>query len=44
MAPDQLARAQRAFESEGARLLQVQREIRLVLEVLREQAARRPAT
>jgi len=42
MPPDQLARAQRAFESEGARLLQVQREIRLVVEVLRDQAAGRP--
>ena len=44
LSADQLARAQRAFESEGARLLQVQREIRLVLEVLQSQAVGRPAT
>jgi hypothetical protein len=43
MPPDQLSRAQRAFESEGARLLHVQREIRLVVEVLRAQAARSTA-
>ncbi|MUH45622.1 MAG: hypothetical protein F2793_03830 [Actinobacteria bacterium] len=31
---DQLTRAQQAFEAEGARLLQTQREVRLVLHAL----------
>ncbi|CAB4931013.1 MAG: hypothetical protein F2840_01245 [Actinobacteria bacterium] len=35
MPADELARAQRALESEGARLLQVQREVRLVLVAMR---------
>ncbi len=35
MPADQLERAQRAFEAEGARLLQAQREVRLVLEAMR---------
>lgn len=38
---DQLSAVQSALESEGARLLQAQREVGLVEDVLRRQAARR---
>ena len=37
--PDEVAAAQAAIEAEGARLLQVQREVRLVEDILRRAAA-----
>jgi hypothetical protein len=39
--PEEIAIAQAAIEAEGARLLQVQREVALVEEALRRKAERR---
>jgi hypothetical protein len=42
LTPDEVATAQTAMEAEGARLLQVQREVRLVEEALQRNAGVRP--
>lgn len=44
LTPDQISTTQSALEAEGARLLQVQREVRLVEEALRRKADVRPSS